>query len=75
MATYFLVILITLVLMSVYILGVLSENLYETQRVQMFAKANIIADISAQSIGVNEDYMQRDVTQTLAGTKDRKSVV
>lgn len=71
MATYFLVILITLVLMSVYILGVLSENLYETQRVQMFAKANIIADISAQSIGVNEDYMQRDVTQTLAGTKIR----
>lgn len=75
MATYFLVILITLVLMSVYILGVLSENLYENQRVQLFAKANIISDISAQSIGVNDDYIQRSIAQTLAGTTIRGLVL
>lgn len=71
MATYFLVILITLVLMSVYILGVLSESLYESQRVELFAKANIVSDMAAQSIGVNDDYMQRGIVQTLAGTKIR----
>ncbi len=75
MATYFLVILITLVLMSVYILGVLSENLYENQRVELFAKANIISDMSAQTLSENEDYMQREIVQTLAGTQIRGLVL
>ena len=42
-ATYFAVILITLVLMSIYIIGLLNENLYSAERIDMFAKANIIA--------------------------------
>lgn len=75
MATYFLVILITLVLMSVYILGVLSENLYENQRVQLFAKANIISDMSVQMLEENNDYMQREIVQTLAGTNIRGLVL
>lgn len=75
MATYFLVILITLVLMSVYILGVLSENLYENQRVQLFAKANIISDMSVQMLEENNDYMQREIVQTLAGTDIRALVL
>ena len=44
MLTYFAVIMITLMLMSIYILGVLRESLYNDEYVQLFAKANIIAD-------------------------------
>ena len=47
MFTYFLVIMITLVLMSIYILGVLRESLYNDRLVQLFAKANIISDTIA----------------------------
>lgn len=75
MATYFLVILITLVLMSVYILGVLSENLYENQRVQLFAKANIISDIAVQYININDSEMTHGIVQTLAGTQIRGLVM
>ena len=42
-ATYFAVILTTLVLMSVYIIGLLNESLYSSEKVDMFAKANMIA--------------------------------
>ena len=38
MATYIAVILITLVLMSIYILSILSENLYGNEEIKLFAK-------------------------------------
>ena len=43
MLTYIVVIMITLVLMSIYILGVLSESLHSNESVKLFAKANIIS--------------------------------
>lgn len=43
MLTYFVVIMITLVLMSIYILGVLGESLHSNESVRLFAKANIIS--------------------------------
>lgn len=43
MLTYFAVIMVTLVLMSIYILGVLGKSLYTNESVKLFAKANIIS--------------------------------
>ena len=40
-ATYLAIIVTTLVLMSIYIISLLSENLYSTETINMFAKANI----------------------------------
>lgn len=75
MATYFLVILVTLGLMSIYILGVLSENLYENERVKLFAKANIISDTIAPYLLSNEQSVEEDVVQILAGSNVRGIVV
>ena len=43
-ATYLAIIVTTLVLMSIYIISLLSENLYSTETINMFAKANIISE-------------------------------
>lgn len=74
-ATYFMVILITLVLMSIYILGVLNENLYENERVKLFAKANIIADTASAYVVMNDKTVEDDVLQILAGTSVRGIIV
>lgn len=72
MLTYFLVILITLVLMSVYILGVLSESLYEREKADMFAKANIITDTAVANADMeNIDGLEESISATLAGTSIR----
>lgn len=72
MTTYFLIILITLVLMSVYIMGVLSESLYEQEKVGIFAKANIIADTAMmQPEPDNPKKIEDDIVQTLSGTNVR----
>lgn len=47
-ATYLAIIVTTLVLMSVYILGLLSESLYSAETINMFAKANIISETIAE---------------------------
>ena len=46
-ATYLAIIVTTLVLMSIYIISLLSENLYSTETINMFAKANIISETIA----------------------------
>lgn len=68
-ATYFAVILTTLVLMCAYIIGLLSENLYESETVDMFAKANII------SATVAEDWLVEDETGTERFSEDVESIL
>lgn len=76
MATYFVVILVTLGLMSIYILGVLEERLYENEEVNMFAKANIIADtMSPYFGGTVPEQAERDVMKILMGTNIRAIAV
>ena len=72
MATYFVVIMATLSLMSIYILGVLEERLYENEQVNMFAKANIIADtMSPYMNGMVSNQATEDVKKILSGTNIR----
>ena len=47
-ATYLAIIVTTLILMSTYIIGLLSENLYSSETINMFAKANIISETIAE---------------------------
>ena len=58
-ATYLAIIVTTLVLMSIYIISLLSENLYSTETINMFAKANIISETIA-------DVWGRDTSATSA---------
>lgn len=72
MATYFIVILTTIALFSIYIIGVLNENLYESERVKLFAKANIIASsIGAVNMGTTNVENSDNIMQILAGTNIR----
>lgn len=73
--TYFAVILTTLVLMCAYVIGLLSENLYDSESVDMFAKANIISatvseiwDVEAEN---EEERFADHVERILAGTDIR----
>lgn len=76
MAAYFAVIMITLILMSIYILGVLSESLYESEQVKLFAKANIISETLPSYMDVGKmGEVEGTVAQTLAGTGIRGVVV
>lgn len=74
-ATYFAVILVTLVLMCIYVVGLLSENLYNTEKVDMFAKANMIAMSVADQWGDNARLSTMRfgdvVDRSLAGTSIR----
>ena len=76
MLTYIAVILITLVLMTIYVSGVLKDNLYENERVDLYAKANIIAELIPvnHDLVYNEDTLE-SVTQVLSGTVMRAIVV
>lgn len=74
-ATYFAVVLIALILMIVYTLGLLSDNLYNDEYVNMFTKANIIAEsVSMNWDGdpaVTADRFRDNVENSLAGTNIR----
>ncbi|MBE7044996.1 MAG: cell wall metabolism sensor histidine kinase WalK [Ruminococcaceae bacterium] len=76
MATYGIVIMITLVLMSIYIIGALQDNLYENERVRLFAKANIIAELVNPHENLQyEQQAQDNVIQVLSGTAIRNVVI
>lgn len=76
MTTYFVVIMITLVLMSIYILNVLSENLYQNEQVRLFARANIISETLPAYMAPEEaEHLEESVTQPLAGSGIRGVVV
>ena len=74
-ATYLAVIAITLVLMCIYVVGLLSENLYKTEKVDMFAKANIIAATISGQWGDNAKLSELRfgdvIDRSLAGTNIR----
>ena len=69
MLTYIPVILITLILMTIYVSGVLTKNLYENERVDLFAKANIISELSSpgSAPAYDEDSM-KNINQILSGS-------
>ena len=72
MATYLAVILSTLLLMSIYILGLLSENLYDSEVVDLFAKANVISDtVVLNWEGIDTQRFEDITVRTLAGTNIR----
>ena len=76
MATYIIVILTTLILMSIYILGVLGENLYENEQIKLFAKANIMTDtVRSYVVGEDRDKIEKYSAQLLAGSTTRGIVV
>lgn len=72
-ATYFAVIITTLVLMCAYVIGLLSENLYETETIDMFSKANIISITVSESWGDGNTAEQfgEHVESILGGTSIR----
>lgn len=78
-ATYFAVILITLILMSVYIIGLLSENLYSNEKINMLAKANIISqtvsEVWENDPSVTESSFASPAENCLAGTDIRGVIV
>lgn len=76
LATYIAVIVMTLALMSAYIIGVLSENLYSDKKNHLFAKANIISQTASSVWDGNDSnvmYLRlEDITErSLAGTSIR----
>ncbi len=75
-ATYLAIIVTTLILMSIYIIGLLSENLYSSETINMFAKANIISETVSEVWGENPSATATDkfaqiVERSLAGTNIR----
>ena len=75
-ATYLAIIVTTLLLMCIYIIGLLSENLYSSETINMFAKANIISETISDVWGdgtsaTAEDKFSSIVERSLAGTNIR----
>lgn len=75
-ATYVAVTLITLVLMCVYILGILSDNLYSEKRTALYSKANIISQTASDMWDMRDENLMslriQDITERqLAGTNIR----
>lgn len=76
LATYLAVTLIVLILMSAYIIGMLSENLYSRETTDLYAKANMISQTTAEVWDAEEENVQylrlEDITnRMLAGTSIR----
>lgn len=75
-ATYLAIMITTLVLMIIYIIGLLSENLYSNETVNMFAKANIISETISQAWSNDTNTESTDryaeiVERSLAGSNIR----
>ncbi len=74
MSTYVAVILIALLLLIIYIMGILSANLYDTEKVKLFAKANIIADAVTDTTNISAET-SFNINQVLSGSSMRSIVV
>lgn len=76
MLTYIPVILITLLLMTIYVSGALTKSLYENERINLFAKANIISELTSTGaeLRADEDIM-KNINRTLSGTGIRSIIV
>ncbi len=76
MTTYMVVIMTTLILMSIYIISILGENLYENEQIKLFEKANIISDsISVYLSDENMSTVDNYVAQHIVGTGIRGIIV
>lgn len=76
MLTYFGVILLVLVLMTVYILGNLGDRMIAQEKTDLYTKASTIADTAVYYIDTgNTAEMDRIIMQTLAGTNIRGIVI
>lgn len=76
MLTYIPVILITLLLMTIYVSGALTKSLYENERINLFAKANIVSELT--SVGTKPEIdgdVMMNINRTLSGTGIRSIVV
>ncbi|MDD6762797.1 MAG: ATP-binding protein [Clostridiales bacterium] len=76
LSTYIAVTLITLILMSAYITGILSENLYSEETNKLYAKANIISQTACEVWDSDEENLlflrfEDIITRSLAGTNIR----
>ncbi len=74
MSTYVAVILISLILLSVYILSALTDSLYSSERVKLFAKANIISDLITTTDDIT-DNTRFSINQILSGSNMRSIIV
>lgn len=74
MATYVAAILISLILLSVYILGALADSLYNTERVNLYTKANIISDLIKTPDGITPETTN-SIKQILSGSNMRSIIV
>ena len=74
MATYVAAILISLILLSVYILGALTDSLYNTERANLYTKANIISDLIKSPDDITWEE-KNGIMQILSGSNMRSIVV
>lgn len=72
---YFAVTLVTMILMCTYVVGLMEDNLYHNETVDMFEKANIISDAAAEQWdmdpAVSEARLADICERSLAGTSIR----
>ena len=72
---YSVVTLVTLILMCTYVVGLMSDNLYHNETVNMFEKANIISDSASEQWDMEPTVTAvrlADITErSLAGTTIR----
>lgn len=74
MATYVAAILISMILLGTYILGALTDSLYNTEMVNLYTKANIISDLIESPYGITEET-RTGINQILSGSNMRGIVV
>ncbi len=74
MATYVAAILVSMILLSTYVLGALTDNLYETEEVNLYTKANIISSLIETPDGITPET-ERSIKQILSGSRMRSMVV
>ena len=74
MATYVAIILFAMTLLITYTLEMFSQHLYDVERVDLFAKANIVSD-TVISAGDNQDALKDSINQLLTGSNMRSIVV
>ena len=74
--TYIVIIVTTLILLNLYVIVFLSENLYSNEKINMYAKANIIAETVSEVWGNDDsataaEKIEPFVEGSLAGTSVR----
>lgn len=79
LSAYLIVTLITLMLMYVYNVGILSENLTSEKKINLYAKANIISQTTASTWDFGDEMVMNlrieDITDRLLAGTDIRGVV